>query len=238
MNETATISLIDRCTPLEPLPLEIKKRLAAVTRETRFRKGERLISIANPIRRILILLEGRVKLVGITEEGIERILYVYQPCEIIGSRFLLDDSIESHYEAIAMEPVLALTIPRAEFIAISRAHSELIEAVTQVLLERIDRLSTWMFAAVAVDASTRLMKLLLDLAERDRDLEFVPLSYSPTHETLAQIIGASRPHTTTLLRRLEEEGIVRRLKPRGLLVSPKALKRKLREAGTGMRATP
>ena len=49
------------------------------------------------------------------------------------------------------------------------------------------------------------------------------LKYPLTHETMAQMIGASRPHTTTLLRDLEERGLVRRLRPRGVLVSPPGL---------------
>jgi DNA-binding transcriptional regulator GbsR (MarR family) len=45
---------------------------------------------------------------------------------------------------------------------------------------------------------------------------------------MAQIIGASRPHTSTVLRDLEEMGLVRRRSERGLLVRPEGMSRMVR----------
>ena len=232
MNPERFLPLIDICPPLSQLSLEARRRLATVSREVEFEAGERMISAFRPKRRILILLEGWAKLIGITEDGIERILYVYGPCEIIGSRFLLEDSPESSYDVVAMEKAHALEISRDDFLAVAEDHPEVTDAVTGVLLERVDKVSSWLLAAMSVDASLRLTKLLLDLADTEHSSEggFVPLRLSPTHETLAQIIGTTRPHTTTLLGALEEEGVIRRVHPRGILVRPSGLEQKLRDA--------
>lgn len=226
---------VDECPPLAGLPLAARLRLAEASREVRYAAGERIVSITRPLRDILILLEGWAKLVGITEDGVERILYLYRPCEIIGSRVLLEKSVETPYEVVAMRDVLVLAIPKNDFIEISEDHPAVIESVTRVLLNRVDRLMTGMLAAMSVDASLRLSKLLLDFAAEGEETAdgFIALTYSPTHETLAQIIGASRPHTTTLLRELEAEGVVRRLRPRGLAVHPANLEQRLREEATG-----
>lgn len=233
MDPHLAIPLIERCPPLASIAREPKHRLARICREVRFKAGERIFSIAHPADRVLIVLDGLAKLVGITEDGVERILYVYQPCEILGSRLLLKDSPESPYEVVAMEDLHALAISKADFMTVTQEYPEVMEAVTRVLLERIDDLAEWMLVAMSLEASLRLAKVLLSFADTDAKAEngFVPLKYSPTHETISQIIGASRPHTTTLLRELEEEGAVRRLKPRGLLVCPARLERELREAG-------
>jgi CRP-like cAMP-binding protein len=224
--------VVEACPPLAGLSLSTRRRLAEAGRRVRFAPGERIASIARPLRDILVLFEGWAKLVGVTEEGVERILYLYRPCDIIGSRVLLDKSAESPYEVVAMEEVLTLAIPKQDFIDISKDDSQLIESVTHVLLNRVNRLMSGMLAAMSVDASLRLSKLLLDFADESVASSdgFVPLDFSPTHETLAQIIGASRPHTTTLLRQLEREGAVRRLRPRGLLVHPARLQERLRQA--------
>ena len=224
--------MVEACPPLAGLSPSTRLRLAEAGREIRFAPGERIASIARPLRDILVLYEGWAKLVGITEEGVERILYLYRPCDIIGSRVLLDKSAESPYEVVAMDDVLTLAIPKHEFIALSKEDPQLIESVTRVLLNRVNRLMTGMLAAMSVDASLRLSKLLLDFAAESGPASegLVALDFSPTHETLAQIIGASRPHTTTLLRQLEMEGAVRRLKPRGLLVHPAKLRERLRQA--------
>ncbi|MGH7564228.1 MAG: Crp/Fnr family transcriptional regulator [Gemmatimonadota bacterium] len=232
MDPDQAIPLLERCPPLAPLSRASKLSLAEVCREVRFEADERIFSIAKPIRRILILLEGRAKLVGVTEQGVERILYVYQPCEIIGSRILLDESVESPFEVIAMEDILVLAFTKADFRAVAIDHPEVLESITSVLLERVETLATWMLAAMSVDASMRLAKLLLNFADEEHaSEEFVPLKYSPTHETMAQIIGATRPHTTTLLRDLEAKGAIRRLRPRGVLVSPPRLRKLLKECG-------
>lgn len=238
MNPDQALDLLQGCEPIAQLPRSVRVRLAAVSREARFEAGERVFSIAKPIRRILILLEGRAKLVGVTEQGVERILYVYHPCEIIGSRILLEESVESPFEVIAMEDLYVLTISKADFKAIAADHPELLESVTRALLERVETLATWMLAAMSVDASIRLAKLLLDFADEEQSTEdFVPLKSSLTHETMAQIIGATRPHTTTLLRDLEEKGALRRLRPRGIMVSPERLRELLDEGGVRQEVT-
>ena len=231
MSSHPLLPMVDSCPPLAVLSVQARHCLAEAGREVEFGSGERIVSLTRPLRDLLVVLEGLAKLVGVTEDGVERILYLYRPCEIIGSRILLPESSESSFEVVAMKATRALAIPKKDFVAIAKDHPELLESVTKVLLSRVDRLTSWMLAAMSTDASRRLSKLLLDLASTDASPRdgFVPLEYTPTHETLAQIIGASRPHTTTLLRELEEEGIVRRLKPRGLLVSPEGLERWLRQ---------
>lgn len=233
------LTMVEACPPLASLSLTTRHRLAEAGREVHFAPRERIVSLTRPLRDLHIVLKGLAKLVGVTEDGIERILYLYRPCEIIGSRILLEQSSESPFEVVAMKNTHALAIPKKDFLAIAKDHPELLESVTRILMRRVDRLTYWMLSAMSADASQRLSKLLLDFATTDGSNGdgangdgFVPLEYMPTHETLAQIIGASRPHTTTLLRELEEEGVVRRLKPRGLLVSPKGLERRL--GGMGM----
>jgi hypothetical protein len=72
----------------------------------------------------------------------------------------------------------------------------------------------------------RLSQLLLDFAAPSNPdgNGFVPLAYSLTHETMAQIVGASRPHTSTVLRDLELAGAVQRRSRRGLLIHPERLR--------------
>ena len=217
--------MIDRCPPFRDLTLEARRGLARFCETVEFDTGERIVSITEPLKRILIIIEGRAKLVGLAEGGAERILYVYHPGELIGSRILLPDSTESPFEVVAMGTVLAAAFPKPEFMTVAREHPAVLASLTKTLVERLDRLARGMLAAMSTDSTMRLAKLLLDFAV-DHEASpgtFVPLKYPLTHETMAQMIGASRPHTTTLLRDLEERGLVRRLRPRGLLVAPVGL---------------
>lgn len=204
--------------------------LARACREVRYSRGQRVVPMIRPPRQIEFLLAGLVKLVGVSLEGVERILYVYRPGEILGSRALLESSPEAGYECVAMHATRTAAISRADFFAIAERHPELLVAVTRQFSRRLSILTNRMLSAMSDDVSVRLGQLLMDFAAYGREDGdgFVPLDHPLTHETMAQIIGASRPHTSTVLRDLESIGVVRRRSDRGLLVRPTALARLVR----------
>ena len=181
-----------------------------------------------------MLLEGLAKMSGIAVNGVERIIYVYRPGEIIGSRVLLETSPEASYEVAAMRPVKGLAVSRADFLAVGRRHPDILMAVTAEFSRRLDYMTRRVLAAMSVEVPIRLSQLLFDFASQGGSEEpdgFVPLAYSLTHETMAQIIGASRPHTSTVLRDLEGMGLVKRRSRRGLVVHPERLSEILQSEG-------
>ena len=213
--------------------------LARAAREVEYRPGDRIIPLIKPPEQILFVLEGLVKLVGVSQAGSERIVYVFRPGEVLGSRILLDVSPESAYESVAMQKVRALAVSRADFLRVAEEHSELLIAVTREFARRLEGLTSRMLGAMSDEVPIRLGQLLMDFAAREeaKGEEFVPLSYPLTHEAMAQIIGASRPHTSSVLGNLELQGLLRRRSDRGLLVCPARLERMVRgERGEGLRA--
>lgn len=129
-----------------------------------------------------------------------------------------------HVEALrANRSLRALSAAPLEELA-AEAH-ELLIGVTRALSRRIDSMNDRLMAAMSDDARVRLSQLLLDFAGvgGNPSCEFVTLRVPLTHETMSQIIGASRPHTTTMLKALEDEGAVRRQGQKGLLVRPSRL---------------
>ena len=204
--------------------------LARVARLVEYRPDDRIIPLIKPPDHILFVLEGLVKLVGVSQAGSERIVYVFRPGEVLGSRILLDESLESAYESVAMQNVRALAVGRADFLRVAEEHPELLIAVTREFARRLGGLTSRMLAAMSEEVPIRLGQLLLDFAAGDRggSEEFVPLSYPLTHEAMAQIIGASRPHTSSVLGNLELQGMLRRRSDRGMLICPARLARMIR----------
>ncbi len=204
--------------------------LAREMREVEYRPGERVIPLIKAPDQVLFLLEGLIKLVGVSQAGSERIVYVFRPGEVLGSRVLLDVSPESAYESVAMQRVRALAVRKAVFLRVAEEHPELLLAVTREFARRLGGLTSRMLGAMSDEVPIRLGQLLIDFAARDErgEGEFVPLSYPLTHEAMAQIIGASRPHTSSVLGNLELQGLLRRRSDRGLLVCPARLARMVR----------
>lgn len=222
------------CPALAGLSAATRADLAGVAREVEYVPNERLVPLIRPPHQLLFILEGLAKLVGVSVKGVERIVYVFRPGDIIGSRILLEESAEAAYEIVAMRPVRALAVSRHDFLRVVEDHPELLMAVTREFSRRLTALTDRMLAAMSEDVPVRLGQLLVDFAAADDD-ELVPLSYPLTHEAMAQIIGASRPHTSTVLRDLEEMGLVRRRSDRGLLVHPLGLKSMVRDSGEDIR---
>jgi CRP/FNR family transcriptional regulator len=211
------------------------KSLAREAREVEYGPGDRIIPLIKPPEQLLFLLEGLVKLVGVSQAGNERIVYVFRPGEVLGSRVLLDVSLESAYESVAMQRVRALAVRKADFVRAAEEHPELLLAVTREFARRLGGLTSRMLAAMSEEVPIRLGQLLIDFASSDAGEDFVPLSYPLTHEAMAQIIGASRPHTSSVLGNLELQGLLLRRSDRGLLVCPARLARMVR--GEEMTAT-
>src|SRR5688500_4845026 len=122
---TVSTNFINHCRPLRGISEPAHRALAEVAREVRFRRDERLIPLGQPIQRLLILVDGLAKLVGVSANGHERILYVYRPGDLVGPTVLLDN-YRHDYEVTAMSAVRTLAVSRRDLLMIGRQHPSII----------------------------------------------------------------------------------------------------------------
>jgi len=218
--------IIDQIPALRGLPHEAKQALAGVAREVRYPKGRPIYPLLKAPQDLVMILEGLARMNGVATGGVERIIYVFRPGEILGSRVLLESSPEASHEVKAMRAVRAAAVSRSDFLAVGRRHPDILMMVTAEFSRRLDHMTRRVLSAMSVEVPVRLSQLLLDFAAPSNPdgNGFVPLAYSLTHETMAQIVGASRPHTSTVLRDLERAGAVQRRSRRGLLIHPERLR--------------
>lgn len=240
---TVTLDILDQAKPLSSLAEPARAALAKVAREISYPEDERLIPIGQPPQRLLVLTSGLVKLVGVSPNGHERILAIHRPGDLVGPGVLLD-RYEHDYEAVAMNDGRALSISRRDLLIVGRDHPSIIMVLAREVSRLLAAMTDRMMAATSAEVPVRLSQLLLEFAGEDRASEdrasddragddraggretgrFVPLSHPLTHESMAQIVGASRPHTSTVLRDLEGLGAVQRKSRDGLLVQPRRLR--------------
>ncbi|CAN5890879.1 Crp/Fnr family transcriptional regulator [soil metagenome] len=218
------LHLLQTSPAFRDLQSDTLKAIAGVARKAEFRRDERIAPLINPPRRIVQLLSGMAKLTGPTVKGHERIVYVFRPGELVGSRVFLDESPEAAYEIVAMTRVEGIVLELSDLIAIGRDHPELLVAVTSSFSQRLLYLTDRLMAAMSEEVSVRLCRLLLDFVDDGArgSAELVPLRHTLTHETMANIVGASRPHTSSVLAELERRDVVHRRR-RDLLVRPSGL---------------
>ena len=217
--------MLSECRTLSGLSPATLEAISEYARQVEFRPGERLIPLGQPPQRLLILTHGLAKLVGVSISGHERILSIYRPHDMVGPGVLMDN-LENEHEVAAMSQVTAVAISRRDLLIIGRSHPSLIMALAKEVSRQLVAMTERVMTATSAEVPVRLSQLLLEFADgHDVGADaFVPLAHPLTHESMAQIIGASRPHTSTVLRDLEGFGAVQRRSGRGLLVRPSRLR--------------
>jgi cAMP-binding proteins - catabolite gene activator and regulatory subunit of cAMP-dependent protein kinases len=164
------------------------QRFGELTREKFYPRGSVILFENDPGDSLFVVRQGRVKVVLIGEDGREVILGVLGVSEHFGELALIDDRPRSAH-VIAMDDSHLLVLRREDF----RRRVESSPAVAWSLLtelsRRLRRADEKIGGLVLLDVPGRIARLLLDLAE---EANSNTIDKPLTHQTIAQMIGASR----------------------------------------------
>jgi CRP/FNR family cyclic AMP-dependent transcriptional regulator len=180
-------------------------KFAELTRERTYPKGSVILFQGDPGDSLYVLRQGRAKVVLIGEDGREVILGVLEPGAHFGEVALIDDQPGSAH-VIAMEDSQLLILRREDFRRRVEANPTVAWALLTELSRRLRRADQKIGGLVLLDVPGRISRLLLDLsAESDSATIEKPL----THQTIAQMIGASRETVSRAMKEFQEEGLIR-----------------------------
>jgi CRP-like cAMP-binding protein len=164
------------------------QRFGELTREKFYPRGSVILFENDPGDSLFVVRQGRVKVVLIGEDGREVILGVLGVGEHFGELSLIDDRPRSAH-VIAMDDSHLLVLRREDF----RKRVESSPAVAWSLLtemsRRLRRADEKIGGLVLLDVPGRIARLLLDLAAETGG---ETIEKALTHQTIAQMIGASR----------------------------------------------
>jgi CRP-like cAMP-binding protein len=180
------------------------QRFAELTRERAYPKGSVILFQDDPGDSLFVLRAGRVKVVLIGEDGREVILGVLEPGAHFGELALIDDQPRSAH-VIAMEDAQLLILRREDFRRRVEANPSVAWALLTELSRRLRRADVKIGGLVLLDVPGRIARLLLDLAsESGSDAIEKPL----THQTIAQMIGASRETVSRAMKEFQDAGLI------------------------------
>lgn len=198
------------------------KDLAAIAgriRHLSFDRGERLLGEGDVLQAVYILDEGSVKLARTTPDGREQILYVLSDGDFFGEGSLLAEEGAGFF-AEALSPVKCCVFSRDDFRDLLLTHPHIAVNIISQLGKRMDRLESALQNMGVRSVDARIGSLLLEYAAQygqhtPGGLRFrLPLS----REGMANYLGIARETVSRKLSQLEEEGLIRLLSPRDLLV--------------------
>jgi CRP-like cAMP-binding protein len=180
------------------------QRFAELTRERSYPKGSVILFQDDPGDSLFVLRAGRVKVVLIGEDGREVILGVLEPGAHFGELALIDDQPRSAH-VIAMDDSQLLILRREDFRRRVEANPTVAWALLTELSRRLRRADVKIGGLVLLDVPGRIARLLLDLAdEAGSDAIEKPL----THQTIAQMIGASRETVSRAMKEFQDAGLI------------------------------
>jgi CRP/FNR family cyclic AMP-dependent transcriptional regulator len=180
------------------------QRFAELTRERAYPKGSVILFQDDPGDSLFVLRAGRVKVVLIGEDGREVILGVLEPGAHFGELALIDDQPRSAH-VIAMDDSQLLILRREDFRRRVEANPSVAWALLTELSRRLRRADVKIGGLVLLDVPGRIARLLLDLAdETGSDAIEKPL----THQTIAQMIGASRETVSRAMKEFQDAGLI------------------------------
>ena len=186
------------------------QRLAETARTRTFRRGQYLWYQGDPGDTLLVVCDGRLKVVfGFESTGDEAVLHSVGSCEVLGELALLDGAPRSA-SVVALEQTTALILSRATVLDAMARHPAVLEAMLRTVGRLVRRLTEQNGDLVFLDLGGRLAKLLLRLAEgRTPGKDGSVLDTHLSQSELAAMIGATRPAVNRVLHLFAARGLIR-----------------------------
>lgn len=199
------------------------KKIAGLTVHRNYVKSETIIAEGSRPDFVAIVSAGSAKASKYTIDGREQILYVFADGDFFGEQNLLFNR-PATAAVIALEPLNLCLIYKKDFQVLIRDNPEIAVKIISELGERLARLENAVQNMGVRSLEARINAALLEFADRygtqtaSGTLIHLPLS----REGLASYIGIARETVSRKLSLLEEEGVIRPIGNKKILLLDRA----------------
>ena len=155
------------------------------------------------------ILEGRIKVTILGDDGREVILSVLGSGDFFGEMALLDNEPRSA-TAIAVEESELLSLHRTDFQSVLNDNRSITSALIRVLSARLRRANHQISTLALLDVYGRVARVIVDMArEEGKRLRDGRIAFRrATHQEIANRIGTTRETVTRMLKDLERQGLI------------------------------
>jgi CRP-like cAMP-binding protein len=173
---------------------------------------------------LYLLVDGLVRVFVVGPDGRQATVRYAGPAEVIGLPPLL--TLGMNIRAEAVTDVTAIRLQSQRFVELCQRHVELTWILAQFLAAQVSSATEILAADIFLPVRARVARHLLDLAQRQPE----GLVVLARHQQVADAIGSVREVVSREMRRLAEEGVIRRIEGGTLLQDPAELHRIAAEA--------
>ena len=156
-----------------------------------------------------MILEGRIKVTILGDDGREVILSMLQEGDFFGEMALLDNEPRSA-TAIAVEESELLSLHRTDFQGVIGDNLAISVALIKVLTARLRKANHQISTLALLDVYGRVARVIVDMArEEGKRLRDGRIAFRrATHQEIANRIGTTRETVTRMLKDLERQGLI------------------------------
>jgi CRP-like cAMP-binding protein len=199
-------------------------RSRAITRS--FPRGTTVFHQGEVPGKVVILVEGRVKVSAGTEEGREVVLSFKGPGDLLGEVSAFDGRPRSA-TVTTLEPTEAMVLPLGDFHSFLEQHPRLSLALLTMVCSRLREADRQRVEFAAYDTCGRVARRLMELADRfgDECAEGVQITLPISQEELANYSASSREAVTKALHLMLDLGWISTQRRQITVREPEALRR-------------
>lgn len=194
---------------LRQLSREDGDSLVALLRRRRVARGAQVLSAGSAGDDLVVLLEGRVKLVAFGAERREVVLGIRRPGELIGEMAALGGQRRSA-TAVAIDDAEVGVLRADEFRGFLAEHPDSALVLMRMLIRRLTEATQEVVDLATQDSVGRVAKRLLELSSEHGSVteEGMRIDLSLTQDELASWTGATRETVSRALRLMRRLGWV------------------------------
>ena len=156
---------------------------------------------------VFYIQEGKIKIVVASEQGKEAVVGVMGPGEFFGEGCLIGQPLRLA-TAKAMTESQVVRVSKAEMVRVLHAEPRFAELFMTHLLTRNSRVEEDLVDQLFNSSEKRLARTLLLLANVGQDGGPQPITTQISQETLAEIIGTTRPRVSVFMNKFRKLGFI------------------------------
>jgi CRP/FNR family transcriptional regulator, cyclic AMP receptor protein len=162
---------------------------------------------AGPADSVFYLQKGRIKIVVESEQGKEAVVALLGPGEFFGEGCLIGQPLRLS-TAKAMVESEIMRVGKGEMMRVLHAEPTFGEVFTAHLLTRNSRVEADLVDQLFNSSEKRLARALLMLANFGKEGAPQPITAKISQETLAEIIGTTRPRVSYFMNKFRKLGFI------------------------------
>jgi CRP/FNR family transcriptional regulator, cyclic AMP receptor protein len=160
---------------------------------------------------VVLVLDGRAKIVATTPDGTEVVLSIRGPGDLVGELAAIDvEGAPRMASVIALEPIACRVLTTSEFVSFLEVHPDAAMALLRTVAARMRDSERRRVEFGAYDTARRLAGLLVELSGTHGRItaEGIHVEMPLSQQELAGLVGCSRESVARALIALRARGLV------------------------------